>query len=81
MLIFYFFDYRAIVHHGFVPSSQTVNEAYCLEVLSRVRDAMRRKRPEMWTAGTWYLHHDNAPAHTAVLIREMLAKRLMPVRP
>ena len=28
------------------------------EVLARVRDAVRRKRPELWENQTWKLHHD-----------------------
>jgi len=35
---------------------------------------VRRKRPEAWTNNTWMLHHDNAPAHTSLLIREFLTK-------
>ena len=36
---------------------------------------MRRKRPEAWTNKTWMLHHDNAPPHASLLIREFLAKQ------
>ena len=36
---------------------------------------MRRKGPEAWTNKTWMLHHDNAPAHASLLIREFLAKQ------
>ena len=36
---------------------------------------MRRKRPEAWTNKIWMLHHDNAPAHASLLIREFLAKQ------
>jgi hypothetical protein len=35
---------------------------------------VRRKRPEMWTAESCLLHHDNAPAHTALSIRQFLAE-------
>ncbi|PNF27720.1 hypothetical protein B7P43_G12774 [Cryptotermes secundus] len=38
----------------------------------------RRKRPEGWRIKTWMLHHDNAPAHTSLLIREFLAFFLFP---
>jgi transposase len=37
-------------------------------------EAVQRKRPEGWRNKTWMLYHDNAPAHTALLIREFLAK-------
>jgi hypothetical protein len=32
------------------------------EVLARLRDAVHRKRPELWKNQTWMLHQDNAPA-------------------
>jgi histone-lysine N-methyltransferase SETMAR len=37
-----------------------------------------RKQPEIWTAGSWLLHHDNARAHTALSIRQFLAKHSIP---
>jgi transposase len=43
--------------------------------MKRFREAVRRKRPEAWTKKTWMLHHDNAPPHTLLLIREFLAKQ------
>ena len=39
------------------------------EVLARLRDAVRRKKPELWENQTWMLHHNNAPAHASLLIR------------
>jgi len=33
-----------------------------------------RKWPEMWKNGDWLLHHDNAPAHTSLVVREFLTK-------
>ena len=44
------------------------------EILARLRDAVRRKRPELWENQIWMLHHDNAPAHASLLIRSYLAK-------
>jgi hypothetical protein len=32
----------------------------------------------MWTAGSWLLHHDKAPAHAAWSIRQFLAKHSIP---
>jgi len=68
-----FFDIRGIVHYEFVPTGQTVNQVYYLEVLERLREKVRRKRPELFASNSWILHHDNAPAHTAPSVREILA--------
>jgi len=57
-----------------VPRGETVNKEFYLNVLKRLRAAVRRKRPEAWTNNTWMLHHDNAPAHASLLIREFLKK-------
>ena len=45
---------------------------YC-SVLRRLREDIRRKRPELWCAGNWLLHDDNAPSHRALVTREFLA--------
>jgi len=45
-----------------------------VEVLRRLRESVRRKRPEKWRYGDWILHHDNAPAHTSHLVQQFLAK-------
>ena len=29
----------------------------------------------MWCSGDWFLHHDNAPAHTAFSVQQFLAKK------
>jgi len=41
-----FFDIRGIVHYEFVPTGQTVNQVYYLEVLERLREKVGRKQPE-----------------------------------
>ena len=45
-----------------------------VEVLKRLRDDVRRKRPRFWSSGDWLLHHDNAPAHSSNLVLQFLAK-------
>ena len=68
-----FFDIKGIVHYEFVPTGQTVNQVYYLEVLGRLREKGRRKRPELFANNSWILHHDNAPARTALSVREFLS--------
>jgi hypothetical protein len=53
---------------------QTVNQHCYLEELTRLRESVGRKRPELWS-DKLILHHDNAPAHDALRVREFLAKK------
>jgi len=72
-----FFDIKGLVYFEFVPQGQTVNQQFYLELLKRFRDVARRNRPELWRSGEWLLHHDNAPAHTALSVRQFLTKNEM----
>jgi [histone H3]-lysine36 N-dimethyltransferase SETMAR len=76
-----FFDYQGVVHHEFLPSGQTVNKEYYLSVMRRLREAIRKKRPDLWINNSWFLHHDNAPSHTAIIIRDYLTQKSTNVLP
>lgn len=76
-----FFDIEGIVYYEFVPHGQTVNQVFYKDVLIRLRERIRKKCPEKWRSGTWFLHHDNAPAHSALSIREFLAEKKISVVP
>jgi len=39
----------------------------------------RRKQPELFANNSWILHHDNAPAHTALSVWEFLATKQITV--
>jgi len=80
MLISFFYA-NGIVHKEFVPPGQTVNQQFYLKVLKRLCDSVRKKRPEMWSSGDLFLHHDNAPAHTALSVQQFLAINNMTVIP
>ena len=72
-----FFNIKGLIHFVFVPQGQTVNQQFYLEVLKRLRDAVRRKCPELWRSGEWRLHHDSAPTHTTLSVRQFLMKNGM----
>jgi len=74
VLFIVFFDWKGIVHHEFVPCGQMVNKQLYQEVLACFRDAVHRKRPELWENQTWMLHHNIAPGHASLLIHSYLAK-------
>ena len=44
-----------------------------------MREKVRRKRPELFASNSLILHHDNAPAHTALSVREFLATKQITV--
>ena len=67
-------------HLPYLPEGSTVNQTYYIEVLKRLRDAIRRKRPELWRSGDWFFHHDNAPPHSA-LKTEFWAKHFITILP
>jgi len=73
------FDWKGIVYHEIVPCGQMVNKPLYQEVLARLRDAVCRKRPELWENQT--LDHDNAPAHMSLLICSYLAKHQASIVP
>jgi len=73
-----FFDIDGLVHHEFVPTGQTVNKKFYKTAQQRLRDAVRGHCHEKWRSGNWILHHDNAPAHRAVVTNEFLAKHNIP---
>jgi hypothetical protein len=73
------FGIRGIVHIDWVPEGQTINQLYYKEVLTILHEGVRRKRPEMWKKGSWILHHDNAPAHSALSVKTFLADQKIPV--
>jgi histone-lysine N-methyltransferase SETMAR len=58
-----------------------VNSGFYCEVLRRLRENVRRRRPELWRELTWLPQHDNAPSHTSVFTQQFLAKNEMAVIP
>jgi len=72
-MLIVFFDFRGIVYLEFAPEGQTVNAKFYCKVLHHLRENIRRKRPELWCAGNWLLHDDNAPSHRSLVTREFLA--------
>jgi histone-lysine N-methyltransferase SETMAR len=76
-----FFDAEGLMHHEFLPQRQTMIQNVYIPVLQLLRDAVCRKRPRRWSSVTWLLHHDNAPYHAALSVREFLAKHSILVVP
>ncbi|KAJ4425331.1 hypothetical protein ANN_28251 [Periplaneta americana] len=56
----------------FIPQGATVDKILYKEILGRLSNSIRRKRPELWHRKNWLLLHDNAPAHRSILVQEEL---------
>ena len=76
-----FFDQEGIVHREFVPPGITVNADFYRDMLRRLRENVRRKRPQKWQTQNLIIHHDNAPAHRCFKVSKFLAKNNMTVIP
>jgi len=74
VMLLTFFDSEGILHHEYAPEGQTIIKEYYVEISRRLRESVRRKRPEKWRDGDWILNHDNAPAHTSHLVQRFVAK-------
>jgi transposase len=77
----YFFHVKGIVRHEFVPPNTTVNSDFYCDVLTRLRENVRQKRPELWCNHNWLLHHDSAPAHASLKTTEFVTKNNMVIIP
>jgi len=75
------FDWQGVINYEFIPRGQTVNKEFYVAVLKRLREAVCRKRPQLWTNQNWVLHHDNAPAHSSFLVCNFLVKNETTVVP
>jgi hypothetical protein len=51
-----------------------VNKEMHIDILPRLMDAVRRKRPENRKTKLWFLLHVNAPTHRSDLFKDFLAK-------
>lgn len=76
MLCIFFYD-AGVVHYEFIQ--KTVNRFVYTRILGRLREQIRKKRPGLWIPGFGrrrrvLLHHDNAPAHKAMLTRARLVE-------
>ena len=57
-----------------VPTRQTLNKEYYVEILREFRRRFRRKRPALLKSGQWHFHQDNAPVHNSILVTDYLTK-------
>ena len=71
---FFFFDSTGMIYIHWVPTGQTVNKEYYVEVLREFRKRFRRKRPALFKSDQWHFHQDNAPVHNSILLTDYSTK-------
>ena len=74
LLMIPFFDSTGMIYMHWVPTGQTVNKEYYVEVLRGFRKRLRWKRPALFKLGQWHFHQDNAPVHNSILVTDYLTK-------
>ena len=63
-----------MIYMDWIPTGQTVNKEYYVEVLRELRKRFRRKRPALFKSGQWHFHHDNEPVNNSILVTDYLTK-------
>ena len=69
-----FFDSTGMIYMHWVPTGQTVNKEYYVEVLREFSKRFRQKRPAPFKSGQWHIHQDNAPVRNSILVTDYLTK-------
>ena len=70
----FFYDSLDIIHSEFLPPRQTVNETFYHDLIYRLLKCMQQVRKGQYESGEWNLLHDNAPAHSSIIVSKFLAK-------
>ena len=69
-----FFDSTGMIYMHWVPTGQTVNKEYYVEVLRELRKRFHGKWPALLKSGQWFFHQDNAPVYSSILVTDYLTK-------
>ena len=75
VILIEFLQYSRDHSFRFLTQGQKVNQTVYKEILWRLVRSVRDKRRSLWEANAWALHHNNAPAYTALSICQLLAER------
>ena len=69
-----FIDSTGMIYMHWVPTGQTMNKKYYVEVLKEFRKRFRWKRPALFKSGQWPFRLDNAPVYNSILVTDYLTK-------
>ena len=74
ILMILFFDSTGMIYMHWVPSGQTVNNKYYVEVLREFRKRFLGKTPALFKSAQWHFDQDNGPDHNSILVTDYLTK-------
>ena len=74
LLMIPFYDSTGMIYMHWVPTGQTVNKEYYVEVLRDFRKRFRQKRPALFKSAQWNFQKDNALVHNSILVTDYLTK-------
>ena len=69
-----FFDSTHMIYMHMVPTGQTVNKEYSVEVLWEFRKRFLWKRLALFKSGQWHFHQNNTLLHKSILLKDYLTK-------
>ena len=59
--------------------NRAVHQSQISSEIEKLREQVKKKRPELWNNNMLILHQDNAPAHDVLLVKQFLADKKIPV--
>jgi hypothetical protein len=74
MMLATFFYSQGIIYKKLIPSGQLENTEYFVQLLSCLVQIIYQVRPQFQERESWFLLHDYARPHTAISMKQFLAK-------
>ena len=74
LLMIPFFDCTGMINIHWVPTIQTVNKEYYIEILREFKKRFLGNRLALFKSGQWHFHQDNIPVHNSILVTDYLTK-------
>ncbi|XP_014471358.1 PREDICTED: histone-lysine N-methyltransferase SETMAR-like [Dinoponera quadriceps] len=72
VLLYVWWDWKGIIHYELLPSGQTLNSDLYCQQLTRLKQAIDQKRPELANRKSVVFHQDNARPYTSLTTRQKL---------
>ena len=74
LLMILFFDSTGMIYMHWVPTGETVNKEYYVEVLREVRKRFHRKSPALFKSGQCHFHQTMHQSHNSILVTDYLTR-------